>query len=114
MIFVNRASLSVTGKTRQNTENISIMQKTILFILIIIIFYNTANSQITKGNWLVSGSACFSRLQSSSAASAQFKQTNFQISPTEVHPKFILPLGATKQYTPYKYLKMNLSLVVYI
>lgn len=58
------------------------MQKTILFILTIIIFSNTANCQITKGNWLVGGSASFSRLQSSSEASTQYKQTNFQISPT--------------------------------
>lgn len=58
------------------------MRKTILFILIIIICSNAANSQISKGNWLMSGSASFLRLQSSSAASIQYKQTNFQISPT--------------------------------
>ena len=58
-----------------------IMQKTILFILIILSTSNTAYNQITKGNWLVGGSASFSRLQSSSTATLQFKQTNIQISP---------------------------------
>jgi hypothetical protein len=57
------------------------MKKTILLFLILSIFYNDANSQITKGNWLVGGNATFSRLQNSSTASAQFKQTNFEIRP---------------------------------
>lgn len=57
------------------------MKKSILLFLIAFIFYENASSQITKGNWLVGGSAIFSRLQNSSTASAQFKQTNFEISP---------------------------------
>ena len=57
------------------------MKKTILLFLIVSTFYNHANSQITKGNWLVGGNATFSRLQNSSTASAQFKQTNFEIRP---------------------------------
>ncbi len=43
------------------------MQKTILFILIIIIFSNTGISQITKRNWLVGGTGSFS---------SQFEKTN--------------------------------------
>jgi hypothetical protein len=57
------------------------MTKSILLFLIAFIFCNNANCQITKGNWLVGGSATFSRLQNSSTASAQFKQTNFEIRP---------------------------------
>lgn len=78
-----------------------IMQKTILFILTIIIFSNTAYSQITKGNWLVGGSASFSRLQSSSTATLQFKQTNFQISPLMgyfVKDKFAVGLRPSLTY----------------
>jgi hypothetical protein len=56
-------------------------KQTILLIFITLIFYENANSQITKGNWLVGGNASFSRLQNSSSASVQFKQTNVEISP---------------------------------
>ncbi len=58
-----------------------IMKKSILLFLIAFIFCNNANCQITKGNWLVGGNATFSRLKNSSTASAQFKQTNFEIRP---------------------------------
>lgn len=57
------------------------MQKTFLLIIAASFIINNANSQITKGNWLVGGSASFSSIKNGSAASAQFKQTNFQISP---------------------------------
>jgi hypothetical protein len=36
-------------------------KKTLLAALVASIFYNTANCQITKGNWLVGGSASFER-----------------------------------------------------
>lgn len=42
----------------------------------------TSNSQITKNNWLLSGSANFSTQKNSSTASLQYKQTDIQISPT--------------------------------
>lgn len=53
------------------------------FILITttLIFNFKSNSQITKDNWLVGGSASFSSLKSSSEAVVQFKQTNIQITP---------------------------------
>lgn len=57
------------------------MPKTILLIFISYSIITAVNSQITKGNWLVGGSASFSSLKSSSTAAAQFKQTNFQINP---------------------------------
>lgn len=57
------------------------MKKTILLFFIASIFFNKANSQITKDNWMVGGNATFSNLQSSSTASAQFKITNYQINP---------------------------------
>ena len=50
-----------------------------VFFIMLIVSIN-AYPQITKGNWLLSGSASFSRLQSSSQASVQYKQTDFQIS----------------------------------
>lgn len=37
------------------------MKKTILLLVIAFIFYNDANSQITKGNWLVGGSGEFQK-----------------------------------------------------
>ena len=55
--------------------------KTILLCLTAFTFYNHANCQITKGNWLVGGNGTFSRVQNSSTASAQFKQTDFEIRP---------------------------------
>jgi len=54
---------------------------TFLFFAFIFVIKNV-NSQITMGNWLVNGTASFSKLQSSSTAITQFKQTNFQISPS--------------------------------
>ncbi len=57
------------------------MKKTILLILIASAFFNHANCQITKGNWMVGGNVSFSNLQNSSTASAQFKQTNYEINP---------------------------------
>jgi len=64
--------------TRKQTN---FMRKKILLIIIAFTFYTQANCQITQGNWLVGGNATFSRLQSSSTAAAQFKQTSLAISP---------------------------------
>ena len=57
------------------------MQKTFLLIIISFFTVKNVNSQITKGNWLVGGSASFSQQNPSSTAIAMFKQTNFQINP---------------------------------
>lgn len=54
--------------------------KSILPILIILVISFSAKSQLTKGNWMISGSASISTLESSSTATAQFKQTNIQLS----------------------------------
>ncbi|MDB5276236.1 MAG: hypothetical protein JWR61_1191 [Ferruginibacter sp.] len=77
------------------------MQKTILSVLTIIIFSKAVSGQVTKGSWLVSGSANYSRLQSSSEAATKFKQTNFQISPTVgyfLKDKFALGLRPSLSY----------------
>lgn len=53
-----------------------------LFIsLLSLILLITTKAQLTKGNWLLGGNASFSRLESSSTASVQSKQTDVQISP---------------------------------
>jgi hypothetical protein len=77
------------------------MQKTILLIIAACFIIKNANSQITKGNWLVGGSASFSSLKSSSTATIQFKQTNFQISPLVgyfVKDKFAIGLKPSLTY----------------
>ncbi|HET7115472.1 MAG TPA: hypothetical protein VFI29_03235 [Hanamia sp.] len=56
------------------------MKKGLLIFTTTFFIFN-AKSQITKDNWLVGGNASFSQLQSSSTSAAQFKQTNFQITP---------------------------------
>ena len=58
------------------------MKKFIVLLLLACIACNITYCQITKGNWLVGGSANFSTIQYSSGASLHYKQTNFQISPT--------------------------------
>ncbi|MCO5237936.1 MAG: hypothetical protein M9904_14575 [Chitinophagaceae bacterium] len=57
------------------------MKKIILLLFITSAFYNIADCQITKENWLVGGNAAFSQLQSSSRSAAQSKRTSFQITP---------------------------------
>ncbi|MCO5237934.1 MAG: hypothetical protein M9904_14565 [Chitinophagaceae bacterium] len=57
------------------------MKKAILLLFIASSFYNIADCQITKGNWMVGGNATFSTFQNSSTASLQYKQTDFQIAP---------------------------------
>jgi hypothetical protein len=55
------------------------MKKTILLFLIFFTFYNNANSQITKGNWMIGGAASFkSSVYGHGAASS--KQTIVQLS----------------------------------
>jgi hypothetical protein len=51
-------------------------------ILSALLLFSTikVNSQITKGNWMLSGNASISSLKSSSAASIQFKQTDILFS----------------------------------
>ncbi len=56
--------------------------KRLLPVFIIFIFSLTANSQIAKNSWLVSGNVSFATQKNSSAASVQYKQTDIQISPT--------------------------------
>lgn len=56
------------------------MKKFKTVILFVLILNSTANGQITKGYWLLSGNASISSSKSSSAASIQFKQTDIQVS----------------------------------
>ncbi len=74
--------LSLFANIYFKTPKSLILTKTLLLAITFLVFSTNASSQITKGNWLVSGSVSFSRMQSSSEAALQFKQTNFQISPT--------------------------------
>jgi hypothetical protein len=57
------------------------MKKTILLILIASAFFNHADSQITKDNWLVGGNASFSHTNYNSDSYTHSKNTTFSISP---------------------------------
>ncbi len=57
------------------------MSKTLLIIFISCFSIKNINGQITKGNWLVGGSASYSQKNFSITTSAIYKQTNFQITP---------------------------------
>ena len=75
--------------------------RTILLSFVLGTSFFTAKSQITKDNWLVGGTACFTSLKSSSAASAQVKQTNVQISPVVgyfLKDKFAVGLSPSLTY----------------
>ncbi len=77
------------------------MKKLMMLIFVNFLVFNKFYSQITKDNWLVGGSTSFSSLKSSSAASAQFKLINFQISPVIgyfVEDKFALGIRPSLQY----------------
>jgi len=56
------------------------MKKTILLILISFIFYNNANSQITKNNWMVGGNGSFVFSKASSGGSNS-KTVNLSLAP---------------------------------
>lgn len=57
-------------------------KKTCLTILLVFNFYSITYCQLTKGNWLLSGSANLSMLKYGSEASIKFKQTNLLIAPS--------------------------------
>lgn len=61
-------------------HKIIIMKKTILLFLITSIFYNHADSQITKGNWLVGGNASFS-FSNSNVETNDVKTTTISVNP---------------------------------
>lgn len=83
------------------------MKKIILLIIIVALAVNYANGQITKNNWLLSGSASFSTQKNSSAASLQYKQTDIQISPTIGY--FIIDKFAAGVRPSFTYGKNNLA-----
>lgn len=58
------------------------MKKSIQLLIILLLFSITSNSQITKGNWLLSGNASFSMLQYGSEGTVRYKQTNLQLAPS--------------------------------
>lgn len=82
------------------------MKNLFLLTVSIIAFSVISNSQITKKNWLLSGSASFSTQKNASTASLQFKQTDIQISPTIGH--FILDKFAVGLRPSIAYGKNNL------
>lgn len=58
------------------------MIKTCFIFFTAVLFSLNLIGQITKNNWLLSGNASFSSQKNSSAASLQYKQSDFQIAPT--------------------------------
>lgn len=77
------------------------MKKNLILIVIYSFIIKNANCQITKGNWLVGGSASYSSLNSLSTASTQFKQSNFQITPSVgyfLKDKFAVGLNPSLYY----------------
>lgn len=82
------------------------MKKVASLTIIILVLSFTSNGQITKNNWLISGSASFSTQKNSSAASLQYKQTDIQISPTIGY--FIIDKFATGVRPSFTYGKNNL------
>lgn len=82
------------------------MLKSFVLIFVAIFLSNNSFGQITKNNWLLSGSASFSTLKSSSSATLQFKQTDFQISPTIGY--FIIDKFAVGLKPSFTYGKNNL------
>lgn len=78
------------------------------FVIIIAAIFLSAKSfgQITKNTWLLSGNASFLSQKNSSAASLQYKQTDFQISPTIGY--FIIDKFAVGLKPSFTYGKNNL------
>ena len=71
-------SLSSISKTNRQT----IMKKLILLLLTSILLSLNLLSQITKGIWLLSGSASFSMINYNSEGTLKYKQTNISASPS--------------------------------
>jgi hypothetical protein len=63
-----------------NPIKIIIMKKSVLLLLAACIFFNIANSQITKGNWMVGGNALFSS-QSENLRGTAVKGLNIELLP---------------------------------
>ena len=77
------------------------MKKVIFLFLAIFSIVNFANSQITKGTWLLSGNASFSMIKYGSDGSVKYKQTNLSISPSVGYflvDKFALGLRPSLTY----------------
>ena len=81
------------------------MLKAIYIFVTLTLLALNSNSQITKNNWLLSGNASFSTQKSSSTASLQYKQTDFQISPTIGY--FIIDKFAVGLRPSFTYGKIN-------
>jgi hypothetical protein len=73
------------------------MQKSIVLFLIAFIIYNNADSQITKGNWMVGGSAGFS-FTNSHRTNTGSKATNISLAP-DIGYFFIDKLAAGARLT---------------
>lgn len=56
--------------------------KKIICPFIAILLFTVSHSQITKGNWLVGGSASFSKTDYKTDVSGQYKRTDLSISPS--------------------------------
>lgn len=97
--MIKRVGISIANN--KATQNPNKMQKVILFIILSCFTIKNVQSQITKGNWLVGGSASFSQQNPSSTAIAMFKQTNFQITPVAGYfllDKFAVGLNPSLEY----------------
>jgi len=77
------------------------MLKSILLIIISCFSIQKINGQITKGNWLVGGSASFSQENFSIPTNVIYKQTNLQITPLAGYfllDKFAVGLNPSLDY----------------
>jgi len=77
------------------------MPKAFLLIIISCFSVKNINGQITRGNWLVGGSASFSQKKYSIVTNAIYKQTNLQITPSAGYfliDKFAVGLNPSLEY----------------
>jgi hypothetical protein len=77
------------------------MKKVVLIFFAILSICKLANSQITKGTWLLSGSACFSMKNYGSQGSLIYKQTDLSLSPSVgyfIKDKFAIGLRPSLTY----------------
>jgi len=86
----------------------------LMHIVLLSCTVSTANSQITKGDWLLGGSISFSSLKTSSTATGQYNQTNFQISPLIgyfVKDKFAVGVNPSYSFGSINYYNIRNSII---
>lgn len=94
-------------KSFKPTRIFNNMQKIFLLTIISCFSIKNINGQITKGNWLVGGSASFSQKNLSITTNALYKQTSFQITPLAGY--FLLDKFAVGLNPSLDYVKVSLG-----